>query len=453
MASPTSRWRGAPWQGSLTASGWGLVGTGVVVLLAAQLMGRRDLLHLAVFLLLVPAVAWLANRLFRPGLSVDRASDPPVVEAGRTAEVRLAVGHTGVLVGRLSMAEHLPASLGEGPDFAYPGRTVGAGGVSRYRYQLACPHRGLYLLGPVEARSSDIFGLAEQRTRIDSGTRLTVTPAPVPLAASVLSGLRGIDGVIPTRMQANPSEDDVMTREYRHGDPMRRVHWAATARQGQLMVRQEESATSPEATIVLDLRRDAFPIATGRLAPAGEWAPGPPEFEWAVTATMSVAAHLAELDYTLRLLDADGTLALSHSPSSPAPDAPDFSGREGLSAVAQGLAAILPHNGENGALAPAIAPHPSEAFGDLLLDRIEAHRQRGPLVAILGRTSVQDARVLAPAAGSAERALALVVTDRPGACRGAVQTLRAAGWLAVEATAHTRLESAWLALTSGMPRW
>ena len=50
-----------------------------------------------------------------------------------------------------------------------------------------------------------------------------------------------------------------MTREYRHGDPMRRVHWAATARHGELMVRQEESVTTPEATIILDQRLAAFP--------------------------------------------------------------------------------------------------------------------------------------------------------------------------------------------------
>ena len=50
-----------------------------------------------------------------------------------------------------------------------------------------------------------------------------------------------------------------MTREYRHGDPMRRVHWAATARHGSLMVRQEESVTTPEATIILDQRLSAYP--------------------------------------------------------------------------------------------------------------------------------------------------------------------------------------------------
>ncbi|MDD0857137.1 DUF58 domain-containing protein [Arthrobacter alpinus] len=36
-----------------------------------------------------------------------------------------------------------------------------------------------------------------------------------------------------------------MTREYRSGDPLRRVHWPVTARQGKLMVRAEESVTAP----------------------------------------------------------------------------------------------------------------------------------------------------------------------------------------------------------------
>ena len=444
MAAPR-----VPWQGRLTSVGWGFVVAGAVVLIAAQAMGRRDLLHLAAFLLLIPATAWISTRLFRPGLTIERSTEPPVVETGQLAEVHLAIRHAGVLVGRMSMAEQLPSALGTGPDFAYPGRTVGSDGVSRYRYQLSCPHRGLFLLGPVEAHSTDVFGVTEQRTRIDDGSILTVTPAPIPLAASVLSGLRGIEGVIATRMQANPSEDDVMTREYRHGDPMRRVHWAATARHGDLMVRQEESATSPEATLILDLRRDAFPVASGRAVPAGEWAPGPPEFEWAVTAAMSIAAHLADLDYSLRLLDADGSLALSHSPSSSEPDAPDYSGRTGLASVAEGLAAILPRGRENG----SAAPRAGEGFGDLLLDRLEAHGQRGPIVAVLGRTTADDARVLAPAGSASERALALVVADRPGACRGAVEALRAAGWFAVEATPSTRIDAAWLALTAEVLPW
>jgi hypothetical protein len=163
---------------------------------------------------------------------------------------------------------------------------------------------------------------------------------------------------------------------------------------------------------------------------------------------MSVAAHLADLDYSLRLLDTDGSLALSHSPSSSEPDAPDYSGRTGLASVAEGLAAILPRGRENGTPARA-----GDGFGDLLLDRLEAHGQRGPIVAVLGRTTADDARVLAPSGAASERALALVVADRPGACHGAVEALRAAGWFAVEATPSTRIDAAWLALTAEVAPW
>ena len=86
-----------------------------------------------------------------------------------------------------------------------------------------------------------------------------MTPAAIELPETGLAGARGHDGVTPTRARANPSDDDVMTREYRHGDPLRRVHWAATARHGSLMVRQEESVTTPEATIILDQRLSAYP--------------------------------------------------------------------------------------------------------------------------------------------------------------------------------------------------
>ena len=238
--------------------GWGLLGAGALSLLAAQIMGRRDLLALAVLLLVLPVLALAGTRVLKPRFQVYREFSPSPVETSARTTVRLAVARTGAGAGHAIMEEHLPARFGESPVFRFPARAA-AGGTSRYQYHLRSARRGQFLIGPVTAEFSDPFGLSFHRHAIDDGDLLTVTPAAVELPETGLAGARGHDGVTPTRARANPSDDDVMTREYRHGDPLRRVHWAATARHGSLMVRQEESVTTPEATIILDQRLGLSP--------------------------------------------------------------------------------------------------------------------------------------------------------------------------------------------------
>ena len=68
------------------------------------------------------------------------------------------------------------------------------------------------------------------------------------------------------------------------------------------MVRQEESVTTPEATIILDQRWAAFAARTrggmfGHPGEDGHDLVTSDTFEWAVTAAMSVSAHLAERNY------------------------------------------------------------------------------------------------------------------------------------------------------------
>ncbi|WP_024367301.1 DUF58 domain-containing protein, partial [Arthrobacter sp. TB 26] len=352
-----------------TTRGWGLLGAGAVFLLAAQVLGRRDLLALAILLFVLPLLSLAGTRLLKPNFSVYREFTPASVETAATATVRLAVARTGVDSGHALMEEHLPARFGESPVFRFPARSA-VGGTSRYEYHLRSGKRGQFLIGPVTAEFSDPFGLSLHRHAIDDGDILTVTPAAVELPVTGLAGARGHDGVTATRIRANPSDDDVMTREYRHGDPMRRVHWAATARHGELMVRQEESVTTPEATIILDQRLSAFtrgafsagsnahahhpfgsPRGTDRGTDRGTLHRGVPladghepvtsdAFEWAVTAAVSIGAHLAERNYALRFLDAAGEPAFQHSPSAPEPGAEEYLGAPGLQSVAESLAAI-----------------------------------------------------------------------------------------------------------------
>jgi len=450
-----------------TRRGWGMLAAGAFALAAAQVMGRRDLLTLALLLLLLPLVSLAGVRLVKPRFRVYREFNPSPVETLAPATVNLAVARTGPGSGRVVMEERLPAQFGHPPAFRFPSRAA-TGGTSRYEYHLTSRYRGQFRIGPVTAEFTDPFGLSLHRRSIDDGDVLTVTPAAVVLPATGLAGARGNDGVTATRVRANPSDDDVMTREYRHGDPMRRVHWAATARHGALMVRQEESVTTPEATIILDHRSGAFAGGPGTSSPGlrghdGHAPATSDTFEWSVVAAMSVSAHLAERNYGLRLLDAGGEPAFLHSPSSPEPAAEEYSGPSGLQSIAESLAAIhlsgplhprrdgvLPDKGGRAAehRAAGTRTHPGidqgpPAFDDHLMDKLSAHRMRGPLIAVLGRITGEEAAALAPAAAYGTDAFALLAVERPAEFQHVLEVLRQGGWRAVAAGPNTRLSAVW----------
>ena len=76
-------------------------------------------------------------------------------------------------------------------------------------------------------------------------------------------------------------QDDALVREYRQGDDVRRIHWRSTARWGDLMVRREEQAWDPSASIMLDSRVGAH---------AGRGMHN--SLEWAISAAASIAHPL-----------------------------------------------------------------------------------------------------------------------------------------------------------------
>ena len=456
-----------------TRRGWGMLAAGAFTLAAAQVMGRRDLLTLALLLLVLPLVSLAGIRLVKPRFRVYREFNPSPVETSAPATVHLAVARTGPGSGRVAMEERLPAHFGQAPSFWFPSRSA-TGGTSRYEYHLTSRHRGQFRIGPVTAEFTDPFGLSLHRQAIDDGDVLTVTPAAVVLPATGLAGARGSDGVTATRVRANPSDDDIMTREYRHGDPMRRVHWPATARHGSLMVRQEESVTTPEATIILDHRAGAFGGGPGTSlpglpAPEGHAPATSDTFEWSVVAAISVSAHLAERNYSLRLLDTGGEPAFLHSPSAPEPAMEEFSGASGLQSIAESLAAIhlsgpvhprrdglrrdgshreapdryAERRGVPGVRTPAGVEQGPPAFDDQLMDKLSAHRMRGPLIAVLGRVTPEEATALAPAAAYGTNSFAILAVERPSDFQEVLEVLRQGGWRAQAVAPTTRLGTAW----------
>lgn len=459
----------------LTVRGWGFVLTAVAALLAAQILGRRDLLYVGVLLLALPLASMLVLKVLTPRFTVSRRFQPQSMEIGSTTTVTLSLTASVAGGAGISMEEQLPARFGQAPRFTYPSRNPTRDGVSLYEYRLRSVSRGVYDVGPVTAEFTDPFGLGKSRHTLGGTDPLVVTPAPLDLLGSPVSGARGSDGMAATRRQANPSDDDVMTREYRHGDSMRRVHWAATARHSELMVRQEESATTPQAALIMDQRRHSH--STGSGAPMGRDAGShttSPTFEWAVTAVMSISAHLLERNYALRFLDHQGAPGLLRSASAPFPSDEEHHGQGAVTDIAEGLAALEPapetgrrpegeeRTGSSAVRAGDLARTAAgrlrrsgadtqqdlhhAAFGDHLLDKLASTRQRGPLIAILGNLTVEDARALSSAAEYGSPAYALLVAERPAECHRQLEVLRAGGWHATAASPAAHLPEVWAEL-------
>jgi uncharacterized protein (DUF58 family) len=171
-------------------------------------------------------------------------------------------------------------------------------GFREVSYRVRSDLRGRYPLGPLQLRLGDPFGLCELSRSFTTSDLLTVVPQVQTLPAVKLTGEWSGFGDSHARAVALAGEDDVVPREYRHGDDLRRVHWRSTAKYGELMVRREEQPLRHHATVLLDTRD------------RGHRGSGPASsFEWAVSAAASVALHLLERGYEVRLLTDTGEQA------------------------------------------------------------------------------------------------------------------------------------------------
>ncbi len=281
----------------LTTRGRCLLSAGTALALCAVLLGQRDLLRAAVFLLALPfsAVAVVARTRYR--LACTRTLDPARVEVGRPTEVRLRLDNVSRLPsGVLRLEDELPYTLGKRPRFVLD--RVEPRGVRDVSYAVSSPARGHFRIGPLSVRLADPFGLCELTRSFSSSDELVVHPVVVPLPAVTLGGDWAGGGDAAGRATASSGSDDVSTREYRHGDDLRKVHWRSTARFGELMVRREEQPYQSRATLLLDTRA------------RGHRGDGPDSsFEWAVSAVASIGVSLLRSGYAVHLvLDDDRPL-------------------------------------------------------------------------------------------------------------------------------------------------
>lgn len=395
----------------LTLRGTGAVALAVTAFVLAHEFNVTELLYVAVLLLAVTAASVATLYLIRRTEKITRAFHPDVATTGEDVDVRARVEIRSALPMTQGLWEdRIDAGLSGDATGVLPaiGSGMGSDRVVELRYRMRAVRRGVRMVGPLSVSATDPFGFARRRHTIGEPTPLTVAPAIVDLGP--LTELPGEAGgsLHSETNELGQGSDNLIPRAYMSGDSMRRIHWRASAHRDELMVRQEEQESTPEAIVVFDRSRRRF-------APVAAQTPGEdPAFETAVSAFVSAVSRLVHEGYLVTVIDADGT------EFAPAIDSGDTIEVEGLAVAA----ATIVSRGDT-------------AAEDLL--RLFAGTITGPLVLVTGSLDDRDAAVLPALAHHSTLPIMLAV----GAADAQIARQHEGGWHAASVPAGADLAAAW----------
>ncbi|MFN8532670.1 MAG: DUF58 domain-containing protein [Dehalococcoidia bacterium] len=160
------------------------------------------------------------------------------------------------------------------------------------RYRLHCRTRGYWHFGSATGRSGDVFGFGQRERELGELDYLLIYPKIVPVerlglpAKQPFGDYRARERLFedPTRLRA--------VRPFEPGDPLKRIHWKATARTGAVQVKQFDPTATLDLYIVLNLATFEHSWQGTR----------PDLLETAVTVAASVADHALAEGFPVGLL-------------------------------------------------------------------------------------------------------------------------------------------------------
>ncbi|WP_449224263.1 DUF58 domain-containing protein [Amycolatopsis pigmentata] len=233
-----------------------VVVSAVCCYLAGELAGYmlfRAVAGVAVGAVVVAVVATVV----RPKVEIDRSVRPDRIERGTAALATLVVrNETSRRQGGFTADDRVGAETRK-----VWVRPLAPGAEATYHYELPTFRRGRLQAGPLVLNRFDPFGLARGDRTVGSVALLWVYPRLHP-ARPVRAGhpRHHHDGPV-TDPPLRGSADLREVRQYVIGDEVRYLHWKATARTGQLMVRDYADPAQPRFTMVLDTRPGAMSAA------------------------------------------------------------------------------------------------------------------------------------------------------------------------------------------------
>lgn len=270
----------------LTARGKALLVVAALLLVGGSLLGMpllRALAGVALGAVLVAVVPH--SRPLRP--TIHREVHPSRLQRGEAAVARLVVAN--------DTGRRLPAFVAldmiGGVEREVAVRALAAGAGTWHVYDLPTRRRGRVTVGPLAVERTDLLGLVRSRAQLGEVEELWVHPRRHPVRLLAAGRSRHHHEGDPPPGPVAGSTDLRSLREYVPGDPLRHVYWKASARTGQLMVREYTDPAQPWCVVLLDDEQEAL---------------APTAFEEAVEVAASILWEAAEQGRPVRLATTSG---------------------------------------------------------------------------------------------------------------------------------------------------
>jgi len=278
----------APVITTVSGFGWAVLACTVASLIAAAVLGWRELLVIGFVL--------LAALLISVGFAIGRSAYAVRLDLALT---RVVVGERAV--GRIAVSNTSARSL-------LPARIelpVGSSFASFHLPRLApqaehddlfgipTQRRSVIVVGPVRSVRGDPLGLMRRELRWTDPVELYVHPKTVSLGGSSAGFLRDLEG-IESRILSDNDVSFHALREYVPGDDRRYIHWKTSARTGKLMVRQFEETRRSHLAVALSTNHSDYRDEE--------------EFELAVSICGSLGVQALREEFDLTVLTQNSTL-------------------------------------------------------------------------------------------------------------------------------------------------
>lgn len=256
------RWLRPPRRVRPTKAGWAVIGILLALLFGALNSGNNLLYLLLSLLFALIAISGVLSEYGIRRVSLELEL-PETATAGeefvflarfknrsrRRGGYLLSADPSGLLrKGRLLLAKPVWLAYLPPADRA-PADPGGNAGASLWQKALA-PARGVLEIEEAYLATRGPFGLFDRRKRVPCGARVVVLPAPVPV--DLPEALPpSVQGALPLA-RAGEGFDLRSLRPYEPGVPARKIAWRASARSGEILVRQMEEETQRRVALVLE---------------------------------------------------------------------------------------------------------------------------------------------------------------------------------------------------------